>query len=247
MIQPDALRPDTPTTQIGKIFDTPVVVVGKTWLPLTQIVVWGIMAKVISKKRPQQSLSKNVVVGGLSMFAILGSEWCHNLAHAAAAKWVEKPMDALRIAWGMPLCVYYELNDESVAPRQHIMRAMGGPIINALLLGLVSVLRRYTPEDSVARQVADAGVGMNIFLASASLLPIPGIDGGPVLKWGLVEAGRSIAEADEIVRQVDKVTGVGLGIAAGVTMKKKRWFMSAILGMFSAIALVVGFGLYKEE
>jgi Zn-dependent protease len=247
MIQPEALKPEIPHRVIGKIFDTPLVVVGNTWLPLTQIVVWGIMSKISAHKNPHQSAAENLTVGGLSVLAMLGSEWCHNLAHAATAKGVGKPMDALRIAWGMPLCVYHQLNDRSVSPRQHVLRALGGPAVNAFILGLVSILRRFTPETSIVRQVADAGVGMNTFLVSASLLPIPGIDGGPVLKWSLVQSGRSIAEADEIVRQVDKVTGVGLGLAAGIALKRKRQFLGAILGMFSAIALAVGFGLYKEE
>jgi Zn-dependent protease len=247
MIQPEALKPETPHTVIGEIFDTPIVVVGRSWLPLTQIVVWGIMSKISARKYPHQSTVESLIVGGLSTVAMLGSEWCHNLAHAAAAKMVGKPMDALRIAWGMPLCVYHQLNDRRVSPRQHILRAVGGPVVNAIILGLVSILRRFTPEVSTARQVADAGVGMNTFLVSASLLPIPGIDGGPVLKWSLVQSGRSIAEADEIVRQVDKATGVGLGLAASMAFKRKRRLLGVILGMFSAIALAIGFGIYKEE
>jgi len=246
MIQPEALNPETPHTVIGEIFDTPLVVVGKTWLPLTQIVVWGVMSKIAAHKHPSRSTAENLTVGGLRMVAILGSEWFHNLAHAAAAKWIGKPMDALRIAWGMPLCVYHELNDQNVTPREHILRALGGPAINALLLGLTSILRRLTSETSMARQVADAGVGMNTFLASASLLPIPGIDGGPILKWSLVQSGRTISEADEIVRQVDKVTGVGLGLVAGIAIRKKRPLLGALLGMFSILALAIGFELYKE-
>ena len=45
---------------------------------------------------------------------VLGSEWCHNLAHAAAARAIGKPVDAIRITWGMPLLVYYDINDKNV-------------------------------------------------------------------------------------------------------------------------------------
>ena len=247
MKQPNALNPDTNFTQVGTIFDTPLVVVGKTWLPLTELVVWGIATKVVAHKQPQQSLSKNILVGGFNMAAILGSEWCHNLAHAAAAQWVGKPMDALRIAWGMPLCVYHELNDKNVSPRQHIIRALGGPVINGVLLGLMSIVRRFTPENSISRQVINAGIGMNTFLFTVSLLPIPDIDGGPILKWSLVNAGQSIEEADESVRQVNKFTGAGLGLAAGFAAKKNRRVIATILSAFSAIAFGVGSGLLKEK
>ena len=109
------------------------------------------------------------------------------------------------------------------------------------------MLRRFTPQESIAREISDAGVGMNLFLSTVSLLPIPGIDGGPILKWSLVERGRTLEEADEIVVQVNRITGVGLSAAAGVAMKKKRLFIGALLGMLSAIALGVGFGILKEN
>lgn len=48
MNQPKALNPDTDFTQAGKLFDTPVVVVGKSWLPVTELIAWGIAMK---KKR----------------------------------------------------------------------------------------------------------------------------------------------------------------------------------------------------
>ena len=77
------------------------------------------------------------------MTAILGSEWCHSLAHAAAARSIGKPMDALRIDWGMPLVVYYDVDNEKVAPREHIIRALGGPVCSLqrrFVYGQVEVL-----------------------------------------------------------------------------------------------------------
>jgi len=241
------LDSENPPTQISKVFGTPVVVVDKSWLPLTQLIVWGIMTRMGIKKRPERHLAERVAVGGLSMGIILGSEWLHNLAHVGAAKLVDKPMDALRIAWGMPLCVYYQIEDPDVSPKQHIARALGGPIVNISLMGLLRLLRSFTPLDSIAHEITDAGVGMNLFLSTVSLLPIPGIDGGPILKWSLVECGRTTKDADEIVVQVNKVTGVGLGAAAGVAMKRKRWFIAIILGLLSITSLGVGFGLLKEN
>ena len=48
------------------------------------------------------------------------------------------------------------------------------------------------------------------------------------------------------MKGVDRALGVGLGIATGVAVKKRRWFIGAILGMFTALALAVGFGLIEE-
>jgi hypothetical protein len=56
-----------------------------------------------------------------------------------------------------------------------------------------------------------------------------GIDGGPILKWSLVDKGRSLEEADETVKKVNLALGSGLGIAAGAAMKKRRiWLGVAI-------------------
>ena len=247
MKKPAVVKLDDDVTVVGNLFDTPIVVKGHTWLPLTELAVWGLMAWVAGRGRPDRSWWQRLGIGGLTMAAILGSEWCHNLAHAAAARLVGKPMDALRVTWGMPLVVYYDIQDRRVSPRQHILRALGGPVFNALLLPLALLIRRSTPEGSALRDVASAALGMNTFLCTASLLPIPAIDGGPILKWSLVERGYTPAEADEMVMGVDRVTGAGLGVVAAVALRKRRWLLGAILAAFSALALAVGFGLIKEQ
>jgi Zn-dependent protease len=246
MKKPPVVAPTDDVETVGEVFGTPVVVKGKTWFPLTEFVVWLIMAGVAGRNRPDRSRWMRLGIGGLTMTAILGSEWCHNLAHAAAARSIGKPMDALRVTWGMPLVVYYDIDDDEVTPREHITRALGGPLFSGVLLAIAWLIRRFTPSGPVGREVADAAVGMNLFLSTASLLPIPGIDGGPILKWTLVERGHSRREADELVKGVDRAMGVGLGIATGIAVKKRRWFVGVILGMLTALALAVGFGLIEE-
>jgi hypothetical protein len=77
-------------------------------------------------------------------------------------------------------------------------------------------------------------------------LPIPGIDGGPILKWSLVERGHRPEKADELVMAVDRAVGPALGVVAGVAFKKRRWLLGTILAGFAALALAVGFGYVKE-
>jgi Zn-dependent protease len=246
MKKPAVVSPADDVTTVGSVFGTPVVVKDWTWFPLTELAVWAIMAWFAGREHPDRSWSKRLGIGALTMSTILGSEWCHNLAHAAAARFVGKSMDALRITWGMPLVVYYDLNDPTVTPRQHIIRALGGPLCNASILPLALLFRWSTRPGSAPRDVADAAVGMNTFLSTASLLPIPGIDGGPILKWSLVDRGYTPQEADERVLDVDRIVGGGLGVAAGIALKVRRRFLGAILAMFAALALALGFGLVKE-
>lgn len=245
--QPKAIQPGEKVTQVGELFGTPIIVKGLTWLPFTQLVVWGILAWAAGRDHPERSWVARLGVASLTMPVILGSEWAHNLAHAAAAQLVNKPMDALRIAWGMPLLVYHDINDASVTPRQHILRALGGPVVNILLLQLGIVARLLAREGSVWEEGANAAVGMNLFLSTVSLLPIPGIDGGPILKWSLVERGYSMEQADQRVKEVNKPLALVLGGSAAIAIKKKRKLIGFILAVFSLIALAVGWGIISEQ
>lgn len=247
MKKPAIVRPTDEVTLIGEVFGTPIVVKDRTWLPLAEVAVWLIMSWLAGRGRADRPWWKRMGIGALTTSTILGSEWCHNLAHAAAAQAIGRPMDALRVTWGMPLVVYYDINDRSVTPRQHICRALGGPVCNGLLLLLALCFRRLTKKGTVAGDVANAAVGMNAFLTSVSLLPIPGIDGGPILKWSLVDRGATPEEADETVRRVNRVVGGGLGVAAGIALRRRRWFLGSILAMFSALSLIIGFGLLREQ
>lgn len=241
------VSPDEEVTTVGTIFEAPLVVKGNTWLPLTQIVMWGIMSYFAGKGKPTRSWDERLGVGALTTTVILGSEWCHNLAHAAAAKIVGRPVDAIRITWGMPLLVYFDINDPTVTPRQHITRSLGGPLFNLAVLPFALLAKSFSRPDSPARDVAQAAVNMNTFLISVSLLPIPGIDGGPILKWSLVERGHTQEEADEVVKKVNLATGVGLGTVSTLAIKKKNYFIGVVSGMLSLVAIAVGLGIFKEQ
>jgi Zn-dependent protease len=246
MKKPVVVRSVDEVNIIGRVFGTPLVVKGKTWFPLTELALWPLMAWLAGRGRADRAWWQRIGIGALTTAFILGSEWCHNLAHAAAALLVGKPMDALRIVWGMPLVVYHDIGDMTVTPREHILRALGGPVCNALLLPFALMFQRFTRENSALRDVANAAVGMNTFLSTASLLPIPGIDGGPILKWSLVAQGYTPETADETVRGVNQVMSGGLGFAAGVALHRRRWFLGSILALFAGLALAFGFGLLEE-
>ena len=231
----------------GQVFGTPIVTKGLTWLPLVELGGWLIMAWYAGQRRPERSWPTRLGVGALTMPVLLGSEWCHNLAHAAAAQAVGKPMDALRVTWGMPLVVYYDIEDRQVTPRQHILRALGGPLFNAGLLAFCLALQRASKPDGLAREVADVAVGMNAFLCSVSLLPIPGIDGGPILKWSLVEAGKTPAQADETLRKVNGPLGILLGILSGLFIKRRKHLLGGFLGLLAATSLSIAGGLLRES
>lgn len=232
---------------VGHIFDAPIVVKGWTWLPLAELVTWAIVAWVAGKRNPECTWQQRLAVGLLTMPVILGSEWCHNLSHTAAAKAVGKPLDAMRVLWGMPVLIYYDVNDQSITPRQHIVRALGGPFINALFVIIAKQLHHKTRPSSLAYEITNTAVIINTFLCTASLLPIPYIDGGPILKWWLVINNRTPDEADHEVRQVNGITSIALTGASFTAFKKKHKFLGIILALFAALSLVVSLGWIKEQ
>src|SRR4030042_4456504 len=203
MIKPAFLRSEDRPTTIGHVFGAPLVVKGISWLPMLELAAWGILSVVASRKKPGWSRSKRVTAGALTSLILFGSEWCHNLAHTAVAHRIGKPVDAIRIFWGTPLLIYYDINDQQVNPRQHILRASGGPIFNALMVPISWLAKRFTKKGTLTRYAADFALGTNIFIATIALLPIPGIDGGPLLKWSLVDKGHTPQEADETLRKVN--------------------------------------------
>jgi hypothetical protein len=234
-------------TQVGRIFGTPLVIKGKTWLPAAQLIAWLVMAWVAGKQRPERNWKTRLGVGALTMPVVLGSEWGHNLAHAAAARLVGKPMDALWIVGGMPRLQYADVQDAQVTPRQHIQRAAGGPAFNALLVPVAWLAWHFSWPGSLAREVSGVALGTNLFLSTVAFMPIPGIDGGPVLKWSLVERGLEPGEADLVVRRVDGLLGSLLAGLCLLAFKKRRWILGGLLAQFAAFALAAALGLVREE
>ncbi len=233
--------------EVGRIFNTPVLVKGRTWLPFAELLVWGIMSFVAGRKQPERPWPQRLGLGALTMASILGSEWCHNLAHAAVASWIGKPAQAIRVTFGMPILVYPMPEDPTVTPRQHIARSLAGPVFNSLVLLAASVARLFTRQGGAARHVADAAVGMNLFLSTVSLTPNPEIDGGPTLKWTLVECGKTPSEADASVKKANRAVGLGLAGAAGLALARRRFFLGILIGLISLISLDFGFRKVKES
>jgi hypothetical protein len=232
---------------IGYLGDTPVVVRGHTWLPLTQLAASLVVFWYNSRRPTKRSLSERLALAGLTSTAILGSEWGHNLAHWTISHQLHKPMDELQILFGMPRCIYYDLNDPTVTPRQHILRSLAGPFLNASLIPLLVRLRKGCQPGSMAHEIWDAAVGMNVFLATVSLLPIPGIDGGPILKWSLVDQGKTPEDADQVVRSVNGPLAVLLGLGSVFAYLRRKRLWALLLGMLAGTALGVFLGWIEES
>lgn len=225
---------DPSVRQVGSIFGAPLVVKGFSAFPLTQLVVWALMTWRAARQDPSRTASQRLSAGLLYTVVLLGSEWGHNIAHAAAARAVGKPMQLIRILAGMPRIQYPAGLDPSVLPRQHLLRALGGPLFNACMLPLAALWRRFSRPGSAAQDAASLALDVNAFIGVVGLAPLPMIDGGPVLKWSLVARGRTPSQADEIVRRVDGALVPAFAGAGLLAFARRRRF-AALVSLLMAL------------
>jgi hypothetical protein len=101
----------------------------------------------------------------------------HVAGHLISSHLAGVPMDRLR--WGVFPSTLYDNND--ITPQQHIGRAIGGPLGSALSMlcwWLIWRALRGRPGERLAL----IATLHNTFLALASFLPLPWVDGGVILK-----------------------------------------------------------------
>jgi Zn-dependent protease len=246
MTNPFSFQPDKPVIPLGRFLGTPVAVQGWNALPVNQAIVWGLFTAQSTRKHAGWPAWRHLLLGGAKMVVSLGSEWCHNLAHVAAARAVGKPVDAVRVLFGMPVLLYAEPEHPSITPRQHILRSLGGPVCNLALLLASKVFQRLSPPGSPAREVADTAAVTNTFLASASLLPVSVFDGGPIAKWSLISCGLSPARSKTVIARTNRILGAGLAGASAAALCRRRWLLAGIFAFLGALSLAAGFGWMKD-
>jgi Zn-dependent protease len=112
----------------------------------------------------------------------------HALAHIFSARYAGAPMDDVRLSGGMPRTLY---SNNDVSPDVHRIRALGGLVFNLLGFLLSSLTYLAVPHRSVARELAATSAAGHALLLIASLMPVPVVDGGTLMKWTLVAHGRT--------------------------------------------------------
>ena len=169
---------------------------------------WGLFVWLAGRRKPERPFPQNLLVATLSLPLAFLADIGHAMAHTESAKRAGAPMDEILLSADMPRTLY-ENND--VPPRTHITRASGGPIYSAIGLTISLLWRSFSPPTSLSRELADISSFYHGAIFFGSLIPLPIVDGGTILKWTLVEQGSTPKEADEIV----KITGpVVIGLLA---------------------------------
>lgn len=247
MKKPTVLTPDDPVKEVGRVFNTPLVVRRDlSQLPLSQGAATVMFYLNYHRHDPSKRWVSKLKLSLGAMLVLLGSEWCHNLAHAYMAASIGKPVDAIRINLGMPLLVYFDPEDPEVTPREHILRAIGGPAFNLLMLLPLSILLPKMDPESAESKVARVAYDTNLFLATGSLAPIPFLDGGPLLKWSLVELGATPQGAERTVRKSNRLAAVFFSILGAFIYLFGKRPLGAMFSMIGLSSLAIALGLMEE-
>ncbi len=201
--------------------------------------VWGGVTWLQLHWHPERGFWQGLLIGFVTTLLLLVVEFGHDLAHIFSARYAGAPMDEIVISGDMPRTLYSK-ND--VSPNVHRMRALGGPIFN--LVGLLLSLAIYgvALSNSITRELAGwwaLGHGLQLIM---SLAPLPPVDGGTILKWTLVARGRTEAEADEVVRRVGWVMGIGVAIIGVGVIVMQMWIAGVILVGISIVVIGVAAG-----
>jgi deazaflavin-dependent oxidoreductase (nitroreductase family) len=221
-------------TTLFRFNGVPVVARPDFWPVL--ILVTGVLTWIAGLRRPERSWLQRIGVGLLALLAALPADLGHALAHTISARLAGAPMDEVWLTAGMPRTLY-ENND--VLPHVHILRSLGGPIFSLICFALSLLWRNLSPRKSISRELAEISSVGHGFILLGSVVPLPMVDGGIILKWRLVQAGRSVEQADRVVQRASWGLGAAL-LAVGAVLgifQKRKWVGGGLMaGGLAAIA-----------
>ena len=202
-------------TTLFRVNNVPVNVQPTFWPVLLSV--WGVLTWVAGRRRPERSLGERLLVGTVSVLIMAAADVGHAAAHTVSARLSGAPMDEILLSHGMPRTLYA---NNSVLPRVHRARALGGPIFNIMGLLISLLWRRGVPPQSLARELADLSCAGHGFILVGSLAPLSMVDGGTILKWTLVDNGRTPEDAEACVRRSGVAIVVGVAVIAGAFMAR---------------------------
>jgi hypothetical protein len=198
---------------------------------------WLGLAWIAGRRRVAWSLPRRLVVSGLAVPLAASGDLGHVAGHTVSARLAGAPMDVILLGADMPRTLYWEQN---VTPRKHILRAAGGPLANLLGVMVGMLWRRAAAPGTISRELAETTVASHGALVLGSLLPLPIVDGGVFLKWGLVLRGHPAPQAGQIVNRVSVTLGTGALAAGAVLLLVGRRVAGALLAAGGALAAAAG-------
>lgn len=223
-------------TTIFSFNGTPVVARKEFW-PIP-VLLTGVLTWIAGLRKAERSWPQRLEVALLAMPFALVADIGHALAHTISARFAGAPTDEILLSAEMPRTLY---KNNTVPPRIHILRSLGGPIFSLICVIVSYFWRRNSPGGSLNRELADTSLACHSFILLGSIAPFPMVDGGTILKWKLVDTGVSPEQADRSVQKINQ----GLGIACLATgtflafFQNRRW-AGGFIAIVGAVSIAAG-------
>jgi hypothetical protein len=220
-----------------KVFGTPVKV--RPIFLIYLVLLWAILTWLETVWHPGMAFWEAVLIGLTVVLVLIPADVGHAIAHIFSARWAGAPMDEILLSAGMPRTLDW---NNAVSPNAHRLRAIGGPLFNlvALLLSL-AIFALVTNNSTVWELAAWSALGHGLILIM-SLVPLPVVDGGTLLKWTLVASGRTETEADAALRRLDWGLGTITEIAGLVLVASRLWIAGGIVVGLGIVVFAVTAG-----
>lgn len=167
---------------------------------------WPLIAKVLLAVTLTQFLQAGLLV--------------HSTGHIRSSRQVGAPMQSIVLDWGFQTNQY---TDNDVTPRQHIGRAMGGPVASALATGTAGLLYSVLKWIPIIGALAEGWLYVNALILGFSVMPTPHFDSATMLKWGVAGATGEEALGDEAVQTAGSLTVGGLILAGMWLILRGKW------------------------
>ena len=148
------------------------------WLGLTSFT-WRLM-----DFPPDQALA----AGLGSAFLHYVSELLHNMGNAWAARKVKHPMEGV-LFWGLLATSLYPRDEKGVSPRDHIQRALGGPLASLIVSLVTGIQLLVVSPQAALLPPAIPFIAMFLFwdnlliFTIGAILPLGFSDGSTILQY----------------------------------------------------------------
>jgi hypothetical protein len=129
----------------------------------------------LNSLRPGLEWTETFYRAGVFVIGVEISTLVHAFGHILGGKLVRSPMDELLLTATRGVNIYHG-DQASIPSAVHLGRAMGGPVLNLLIYGLMLPL---LPNSSVGwgTDLLASVASTSLFMGAGGFLPLPSVDG----------------------------------------------------------------------
>lgn len=219
---PESVPSKTPAGAMVTIGGIPVSASAGTLPGLLAIALGAYAAARIQRPRWPMLLQWLLAIAWFALFEV--ADTLHTLGHIRSARQVGAPMNAIMLTTGVQMTIYHKTD---VMPRQHIGRALGGPLASGALtmaaFPMYSLFRRVP----ILSALSEAWLLTNALILAGALTPTPHFDGASILKWAVAGHTGEEALGDEAVQEAGSLAIGILGVAALFLALRGKWRWAA--------------------